>query len=189
MTHDSSVSTDQRNSPTEGAGACEGGGAGRTGGGAGRRVLWLHSQPEHYFNCMIDDLARGGGYFLPGMMREEEGPEVEYIAAFTRRGPGWYKDNPQPMVARTVFLRVAGAADIQERVPGFREKYHVDWRADLMPLNFDAAIVSGYAWRTQRELVAECRARGIPVAMWSDSNLRSQRGRGFKARLKRRLKK
>jgi len=34
----------------------------------------------------------------------------------------------------------------------------------------------------------ECRRRGIPVAMWSDSNLRSQRGRGSKAKLKRAVK-
>ncbi len=32
-------------------------------------------------------------------------------------------------------------------------------------------------------------ARGIPVALWSDSNLRSQRGDSCKSRLKRRLKK
>src|SRR5689334_13308481 len=99
MAHDSSVFRHQRKSPAEeaGTGGSEGGGS----AGVKKRVLWLHSQPEHYFNCMIDDLARGDGYFLPGMAREG-GPEVEYVAAFTRKGPGWYKDNPQPAVARTI---------------------------------------------------------------------------------------
>jgi glycosyltransferase involved in cell wall biosynthesis len=155
---------------------------------ARKRVLWLHTQPEHYFNCMMDDLARGSGYRVSGMDAPGGGePEFEYIAAFSWRGPGWYKDNPQPKVAQTVFIRTLPG--LEEGPTHFRQKVHVDWRADLLPLNFDAAIVAGYACRTHRELIAECRRRGIPVALWSDSNLRSQRGRSLRSRLKRRVKK
>ena len=152
-----------------------------------KRILWLHTQPEHYFNCMMDDLARGTGYRVPAMPETNPEGAFEYIAAFSFRGPGLYTDYAQPIAAQTCFLRALPGKE--SRPPSFREKYHVDWRADLLPLKFDAAIVSGYASRTHREVIADCRRRGIPVAMWSDSNLRSQRGRGLKARLKRRLKK
>ena len=150
-----------------------------------KRILWLHTQPEHYFNCMMDDLARGSGYEVPGMPTTPV-PHFEYIAAFAARGPGWYQEN-QPKVAQTVFLHTIEGGE--GRTPGFREKYHVNWQEDLLPLKFDAAIVSGYAWRTQRELIDACHRRGIPVVMWSDSNLRSEHGRGWKQRLKRGLKK
>jgi glycosyltransferase involved in cell wall biosynthesis len=74
-------------------------------------------------------------------------------------------------------------------VPKTFEKFHRDWRAELEPLKYDAAIVSGYGWRVAREVVHDCHQRGIPVAMWSDSNLRSQRGRTLKERTKRGIKK
>src|SRR4051812_10381162 len=47
-----------------------------------KRVLWLHTQPEHYHMCMMDDLARGTGYRVAGMA-EERSEEFEYIAAFS----------------------------------------------------------------------------------------------------------
>ncbi len=172
-----------------------GAGGGHEAGNIGRRrrVLWLHTQPEHYFNCMLDDLESGAAYRVKGM--EWAGPveRFEYTAVFAQRGPGWYTDNAQPRVARTVFLRTKPEMD-KEGVAGFRTRVHIDWRKDLGQafggdMAFDAAIVSGYAWRTQRELMRACKAKGIPVAMWSDSNLRSQRGSGLKWRIKMGLKK
>ena len=136
------------------------------------RILWLHTQPEHYHNCMMDDLARQGQY--------------EYIAAFSTKGKGWYTETPTPTIAQTVFLRPR--AGYENRAMTFASRYHEDWRADLYPLHFDAAIVAGYGSRTHREVIRDCWRRGIPVAMFSDSNLRSQRGRGMKDRLKRALK-
>jgi glycosyltransferase involved in cell wall biosynthesis len=138
------------------------------------RILWLHTQPEHYHNCMMDDLAR------------REGGEYEYIAAFSSKGQGWYTESPTPKVAQTVFLKPR--AGFENRQPTFSARFHEDWRAQLYPLHFDAAIVAGYGWRTHREVIRDCRRRGIPVAMFSDSNLRSQRGTGMKARLKRAFK-
>src|ERR1041384_7870529 len=93
--------------------------------GARKRVLWLHTQPEHYFNCMMDDLARGTGYRVAGMAPIEPG-DVEYVAGFSYRGPGWYTDNAQPAVAQSVFLRAMSGKE--NRPPSFREKYHLDWR-------------------------------------------------------------
>src|SRR4051794_37480938 len=88
-----------------------------------KRVLWLHTQPEHYHNCMMDDLARGTGYTVDGMSGENS-EEFEWIAGFGHQGPGWYKERAQPEVARTVFLRVIPGKE--GRPPTFREKYHVD---------------------------------------------------------------
>src|SRR6186997_1485068 len=126
-----------------------------SGKSAQKRILWLHTQPEHYFNRMMDDLVAGTGYTVPGMSTTGL-PQFQYIAAFAAHGHGWYAENA-PRIAQTVFLRTVPGAE--NRKPGFREQYHIDWRADLLPLNFDAAVVSGYAWRTQRELIDDCHRR------------------------------
>ncbi len=136
------------------------------------RVLWVQTQPEHYFNRMIDDLnARG---------------EAEFIPVFLGRGPGQYKDLPVPKSVRSVFLR---------RLPGkedapfhFWRKLHLDWRADLYPLHYQCAFIAGYGGRTQREFISDCRNRGIPVFMYADSNIRSQRGNALGSRVRRRTK-
>lgn len=137
------------------------------------RVLWLQVQPEHYFNCMIDALNAASDY--------------EWIAGFMYKGPGWYKEVALPQHSRSVILRPLPGkenAAIQTR-----QRYHADWRADLYPLDYHGAIVSGYAWEPSREFMRDCRRRGIPVAMFSDSNLRSQHGRSLKKRLWRGMKK
>jgi glycosyltransferase involved in cell wall biosynthesis len=155
-----------------------------------KRILWLHTQPEFYHNLMLDDLARGTGYLLPGMP-DEHPEEFDWIAGFAHRGPGVYSQNALPAAAQTVFLRVLPGKE--ERRPTFGERYHTDWRADLRalgnaPLGPDAIIVSGYGQRTFREVIAACRATGTPVALWSDSNLRADRGRAPKTRVRRCLK-
>lgn len=137
------------------------------------RVLWLHTQPEHYHNCMLDDLARSS--------------DLEYIAAFSQKGPELYADVPIPMTARTVFLRLRPG--LEQAKPTFAARQHVDWRKDLYPLEFDVAVVAGYGLRTHREVIHDCHRRGIPVAMFSDSNMRSQLGTSLRERLKRLVKK
>jgi glycosyltransferase involved in cell wall biosynthesis len=135
-------------------------------------ILWLHTQPEHYFNRMMDDLQARG--------------EFDFVAAFSSKGPGHYTDYPAPRNVRTIFLT---PREGQETSPKHFGRRHENWRKDLDGLQVDAAIVSGYGSRVHREVIFDCHRRGIPVAMWSDSNLRSQRGRGLKQRVKRRLKK
>jgi glycosyltransferase involved in cell wall biosynthesis len=157
---------------------------------AKKRILWLHTQPESYHNLMLDHLARGGGYRLPGMP-DEHSDEFEWIAGFAHRGPGLYSENALSCTAQTLFLRVLPGKE--SRFPKMYESYHVDWRADLRalgtaPLGPDAIIVSGYAFRSAREIIAACHATGTPVALWSDSNLRADRGRHLKTRAKRCLK-
>jgi glycosyltransferase involved in cell wall biosynthesis len=151
-------------------------------------VVYLHTQPEFYFNRMVDDLAAGTGYAVSGM--EDVGAsarEFEWIAGFSYKGTGQYKENSLPRVAQTFFL--TPLKEKEGTQPTFFGKYCANWREEFFGLKPDAVIVSGYGWRTHREIIAECARRGIPVGMWSDSNLRSQRGRGFKARLRRHMKK
>jgi glycosyltransferase involved in cell wall biosynthesis len=137
-------------------------------------VLWLHTQPEHYFNCMIDDLNKAGG--ATG--------GATFVAGFMHKGAGTYKDTPLPAGKSILLTPVAGKSE----ATAFG-KFHVDWRKELLPVGYDMVIVSGYATRTPREVIKDAHARKLPVAMWSDSNLRSQRGRDLKARVRRRVKK
>lgn len=151
-------------------------------GGAGKkRVLWLHTQPEHYHNCMLDDLARAARVGESGMK------DVEFVAAFSHKGKGRYENLPLPVEIPSVILRPRPGKGANG--PRYFERYHEDWRKDLQGLDFAAAIVGGYATRTHREVIRECWRRGIPVALWSDSNLRTQRGRRWRDRCKRQLKK
>jgi glycosyltransferase involved in cell wall biosynthesis len=155
-----------------------------------KRILWLHTQPEFYHNLMLDDLARGSGYRLPGMP-EGHTEEFEWIAGFAHRGPGCYTEHALPGTAPCVFLRVQPGKEAHP--PTLRERYHIDWRGDLRklgdgPLGPDVVIVSGYGQRTFREIIAACHAQKVPVIMWSDSNLRAERGRSWRQRGKRCLK-
>ncbi len=136
-----------------------------------KRVLWLQTQPEHYFNRMMDDLAR-------------RSPEIEYVAAFSWPGPGWYEDNAPAVAPWLTLTPRAGVKGPPTMSGGF----HADWRRELFSLEIDAAVVSGYGYRTHWKFIGECARRGIPLAMFSDSNIRSQRGHTLRLRLKRRLK-
>jgi glycosyltransferase involved in cell wall biosynthesis len=151
------------------------------------RILWLHTQPEPYFGRLIDDLAEGTGYRVPSQgAPPHPSIDFQYIAAFCHRGPDRYAGGAVPASVETVFLRPRRGRE--KRCPSFVERYHRDWRADLLPLKFDLAIVSGYATTTARELLAHCARQGIPAILWSDSNIRTHHGRGPMARLRRRLK-
>lgn len=112
--------------------------------------------------------------------------EFDFFAAFTWAGHGRYKELPRPKIAKSIFLRPKTSMAGKE--PPFYRAFHEDWRSDLFAEPFDAAIISGYGGATQREAIQECRRRGIPVALFSDSNLRSQRGRNCRAKLWRKVK-
>jgi len=149
-----------------------------------KRVLWLHTQPEHYHNCMMDALEEAG----------QRAGDMEYIAAFSQAGSrgeaggALSTEVPVPQVAQTVFLRMKEGRRGGGAKPGFWGGIHDNWREDLYPLKYDIVIVAGYGSRTFREVIADCHKRGIPVAMFSDSNMKSQLGGGFKEWAKRTLK-
>ena len=152
-----------------------------------KRILWLHTQPEFYHNCMLDDLARGTGYRLPGMP-DAHSDEFEWIAGFAYEGTGVYTQNALPAVARTIFLRTPSGRE--SRPPTLTRSYHLDWRADLRtlgdgPLGPDAIILSGYGQPTFRQIIAQCARQHAPLCMWSDSNLRADRGTDARIRFRR----
>ena len=138
----------------------------------GKTILWLHPIPEHYLNRMFDALETASDY--------------TYVVAFANAGPGLYSELPVPKVAKSFFLTPRRPGERREY--GHFEHFHKDWRADLKTVPYDAVIVAGYGGRTQREVLRDCHARGVPVAMFSDSNLRADEGDGLKKRLKRSLK-
>src|SRR5262245_51797193 len=111
-----------------------------------RRILWLHTQPEHYFNCMLDDLQGNTPYTVPAWSSPEPGESFDWIAAFQTRGHAAYTDYPQPRLARTVFLTLKKGREKEALT--MRGRIHADWRADLLPLKPDAVIVSGYGTPT-----------------------------------------
>jgi glycosyltransferase involved in cell wall biosynthesis len=134
--------------------------------------LWLHTQPEHYFNLLIDALNQAG--------------DLEYIAGYMRAGSKEYAQKT-PRHSRSVFLRpVPGWEDGD--IPGF-QKVHLDWKGDVDPLEISAGIIAGYGGRTQRDFIHTLHRRGVPVLMMSDSNIRTQHGRSFRQRMHRRVKK
>jgi len=137
-----------------------------------KRVLWLHTQPEYYHSLLIDAL-------------NERSTNVEYVAGFLYPGQGLYKESMLPKGGATILRGIEGKEGFR-----FFGKCHRDWRADLYPLKYDAMIVSGYGGRTQREVIADCYRRDIPVAMWSDSNVRDEwkPGGGLRSWVKRLLK-
>jgi glycosyltransferase involved in cell wall biosynthesis len=139
---------------------------------SGKTILWLHPIPEHYINRMFDPLESTSDY--------------TYIVAFANTGPGLYSELPVPKIARSLFLTPRRPERPHECRPF--EHFHKDWRADLQNIPYDAVFVAGYGGRTQREILRDCHARGIPVAMFSDSNIRGEKGPTLKQRLKRSLK-
>ena len=136
-----------------------------------KRVFWLHTQPEHYFNLMIDALNASS--------------ELEYIAGYMMAGTGRYEQTI-PRHSRHTFLRVRAGMEHQE--PAGWRQLHVDWRRDIQRFAPACVIVSGYAGATQRGCVHEFHQRGLPVLMIGDNNIRIERGSGLKKLAKRWMK-
>lgn len=139
-----------------------------------KKILYLHTQPEHYFNLMIDDLNAASTRFF-------------YQAAFLTRGHGWYKELPVPASCEAIFLRVRPEME-KYASSGFR-KAHIHWQQDIPPEHYDAVVVAGYAGATQRAIMREFHRRGKPVLMMSDSNIRSEWGTNYQKKIKRCVKK
>lgn len=128
------------------------------------RIVWLQNTPDHYFVQMIHALNAQGG--------------PEYLAIFLCPPP---RDNvlyQLPKLAPYKFLGDPAA-------PATRPRLVPDAREFLRGLDFSFAIIGGYDTPFKRWVLRHCRRRGIPVAMFADSNIRAERGRSLKKRLKR----
>lgn len=125
-------------------------------------VLWLQPGPEHYFVAMLDKLNAM--------------PESARFHAL-------YLKEKQPNPPPQLVLKNSPATFV-----GARASHGAAARPVLDAIAFDAAIIGGYNTAFRRAAIRYCRDHGLPVVMFADSNLRSDRGTGLKTRLKRLVK-
>jgi glycosyltransferase involved in cell wall biosynthesis len=106
---------------------------------------------------------------------------VEYFGVFLCPPPVGNVLYQTPQKAPFVFL---GSAQHPTQ-PGTHKKLGASARAYIKNLEFSAAIVGGYDSRFKLWMLRYCKSRGIPTAMFADSNIRAERGRTIKKKLKR----
>lgn len=128
------------------------------------RILWFQNTPDHYFVQMMDALNAGGDF--------------EYFAVFLCPPPTGNVLYQLPAVAPYEFLGDPAAPPGKRRlVRGARDF--------IAGLTFSGAIVGGYDIGFKRWVLRYCRRRLIATALFADSNIRGERGRGLKKRAKR----
>lgn len=134
---------------------------------AKRRVIWVQNKPNHYFVEMLDSLNRRGN--------------VEYFGVFLFPTP----------VGSTIFQVPANSPHVflgdpkKHGGPVGYKRLGAEARDYVKNLEFCAAIVGGYDSRFKRWILRYCRSQGIPTALFVDSNIRTDRGRSFRKKLKR----
>ena len=141
-----------------------------------KRVIWLQNNADHYFVQMLDALNAQG--------------DVEYFGVFLCPPPTGNVLHQLPKASPHVFLgepaatAAPGGAAGSGSVPAHR-KLGPAARDYIKKLNFSAAIIGGYDSHFKRWVLHYCKSRGIPTAMFADSNIRAERGRTLKKKLKR----
>ena len=134
------------------------------------RVIWLQNSADHYFVQMLDALNAQG--------------DVEYFGVFLCPPPAGNVLHQLPKISPHVFLGepaktpVPGGPPAHKQLGAAAQEY-------IKKLEFSAAIVGGYDSRFKRWVLGYCKSRGIPTAMFADSNIRAERGRSMRKRLKR----
>ena len=132
-----------------------------------KRVIWLQNSADHYFVQMLDALNAQG--------------TVEYFGVFLCPPPTGNVLHQLPKKSPHVFLgeseKYAGAGGHKSLGAAAKEY--------IRKLEFSAAIVGGYDSHFKRWVLRYCKGRGIPTAMFADSNIRAERGRSLKKKLKR----
>ena len=132
-----------------------------------KRVIWLQNSADHYFVQMLDALNAQG--------------DVEYFGVFLCPPPSGNVLHQLPKKSPHVFLgesAVPGGAPARKKLGPAAKDY-------IKNLSFSAAIVGGYDSHFKRWVLRYCKSRGIPSAMFADSNIRAERGRSIKKKLKR----
>ena len=131
------------------------------------RVIWLQNSADHYFVQMLDALNAQG--------------TVEYFGVFLCPPPTGNVLHQLPKKSPHVFLgdseKYAGAGG-QKRLGAAAKEY-------IRKLEFSAAIVGGYDSHFKRWVLHYCKSREIPTAMFADSNIRAERGKSIRKKLKR----
>jgi glycosyltransferase involved in cell wall biosynthesis len=109
------------------------------------------------------------------------GGDFEYFAVFLCPPPTGNVLYQLPAIAPYKFLGDPAAPAGERRlVRGARDF--------IAGLTFSGAIIGGYDTRFKRWVLRYCHRRGIPTAIFADSNIRGERGRGLKKRAKRLVK-
>ncbi|MHB1768656.1 MAG: glycosyltransferase family 4 protein [Phycisphaerae bacterium] len=131
------------------------------------RVIWVQNKPNHYFVEMLDKLnARNG---------------IEYFGIFLFPPPAGNVSYRTPKISPHVFLgdpAEHGGPNGYKRLGTAAQEY-------IKKLEFSAAIVGGYDSRFKRWVLRYCKGRGVPTALFVDSNIRAERGRSAMKKLKR----
>ncbi len=107
--------------------------------------------------------------------------EAEYFGVFLCPPPSGNVLHQVPKKSPHVFLgesAVPGGAPAHKKLGAAAKAY-------IRNLSFSAAIVGGYDSHFKRWVLRYCKSRGIPTAMFADSNIRAERGRSIKKKLKR----
>ena len=132
-------------------------------GPAGSRptVIWLQNTVEHYFSDMIDALNA-----------PQSGPL--YHAIFLC----------DPPAGGGMRLPKAGTFTF---IPQSKQWRH-SGVGPIEKLGFSAAILGGYDTPFKRKFIRYCKQTGRPLAMFADSNIRSDRGKSLRITAKRFVK-
>ena len=130
-------------------------------------MIWLQNNADHYFVQMLDALNAPG--------------DVEYFGVFLCPPPQGNVLFQVPKIAPYIFL---GDPVHHGGVHGYK-KLGSAAEECIKKIEFSAAIVGGYDSRFKRWVLRYCKSRGIPTAMFADSNIRAERGRSVKKKLKR----
>ena len=130
------------------------------------RVIWLQNSADHYFVQMLDAL-------------NSQGSDVEYFGVFLCPPPQANALYQTPKHSPYIFLGNPATP------PGPANHRHLgkEAREYIKKLDFSAAIVGGYDSRFKLWVLRHCQTRGIPTALFADSNIRAERGRKLKKRL------
>ncbi len=126
-------------------------------------VLWLQPGPEHYFVAMLDKLnAMQASLRFHALYLRDQNPNAAPQLVL--------KNSPATFVGRRRMSNGTAARPVLEAI------------------KFDAAIIGGYNTAFRRAAIRYCISHGLPVVMFADSNLRSDRGTAIKTRLRRLVK-
>ena len=130
------------------------------------RVIWLQNAADHYFVQMLDAL--------------NSQDDVEYFGVFLCPPPQGNVLYQLPKRAPYIFLGDPATP------PGSasHRRLSKEAREYIKKLDFSAAIIGGYDSRFKLWVLRHCQRRGIPTALFADSNIRAERGRSLKKKLK-----
>ncbi len=136
------------------------------------RVLWFHNEANHYFVAMLDALNAQG--------------QAQYIGMFLCPPPAGSALLAVPKKSPYLFLGSGTAHDFAGTT---LRPLRTEAKAVVQAEKFDMAIVGGYDLAFKRWVLAHCRSRNIPTALFADSNIKAEFDGSVKSFFRRAVKK